>query len=106
MFLYSFMVPLLPYILEKRLLVDPERTQSFTSILLAETAVVSALSSPAIGSLTDNRPSKRGLMILSLCLACVSTVTMAAAKSRKCFLANIDYNFSRKGHLFHGLQCV
>ncbi|KAJ6126660.1 vesicular amine transporter [Penicillium sp. IBT 18751x] len=81
MFLYSFMVPLLPYILEKRLLLDPKRTQGLISILLAESALVSAFSSPVIASLIDSSNSKRSFMLASLCLAGVSTAVMAAAKS-------------------------
>ncbi|KAJ5662493.1 vesicular amine transporter, partial [Penicillium maclennaniae] len=62
------------------LLLDPKRTQALISILLAESALVSAFSSPVIASLIDSSNSKQSFMLASLCLAGLSTAVMAAAK--------------------------
>lgn len=79
--LFSFLAPLLPYILSDRVGMDPSLTQRYTSIFLAEGALASILSSPFIGSLSDRVSSKKLLLLLMLVLALGSTLCLALARS-------------------------
>ncbi|KAE8393119.1 major facilitator superfamily domain-containing protein [Aspergillus alliaceus] len=78
-FLYAFIVPILPYILESRLGLDVSLTQRMSFILLAESAVASLISSPFIGHYADKMSSKKTLLLGSLATALVSTIVLAVA---------------------------
>ncbi|KAF7590848.1 hypothetical protein BBP40_002317 [Aspergillus hancockii] len=81
MFSYSFIIPLLPYMMEERIGLDPSKTQRLTFLILAETALVSVLSSPVIGALADRSDSKKRFLLASLGLEVLSTVGLSTAKS-------------------------
>ncbi|KAL4969860.1 MFS general substrate transporter [Aspergillus stella-maris] len=64
-FLFSFIIPILPDILEDRLNLHPQRIQLFTSIILSMNAIVSILIAPLVGSLSDRVKWKSRLMLLA-----------------------------------------
>ncbi|KAB8078487.1 major facilitator superfamily domain-containing protein [Aspergillus leporis] len=80
-FLYTFIVPILPYILESRLGLDVSLTQRLSFTLLAESAIASLICSPFIGHYADKLSSKKTLLLWSLAAALVSTVILALATS-------------------------
>ncbi|KAL4872895.1 hypothetical protein BDV12DRAFT_112700 [Aspergillus spectabilis] len=75
--LFAFMVPLLPTILESRIGLNASSTQQYTSIFLAEGALVYVVSSPFIGSIADAVSSKKVLLLALLALALVSIVCLS-----------------------------
>jgi MFS family permease len=83
-FLYTFIVPILPYILESRLGLDVSLTQRLSFTLLAESAIASLICSPFIGHYADKLSSKKTLLLWSLAAALVSTVILALATSSMC----------------------
>ncbi|KAL4799555.1 MFS general substrate transporter [Aspergillus venezuelensis] len=72
-FLFSFIIPILPEILEDRLQVRPRRTQLFTSIILSMNAIVSIFIAPPVGSLSDRVKCKSRLMLLAYVVDVVGT---------------------------------
>ena len=81
-FLYAFLVPILPYVLENRLGLDVSLTQRLSFTLLAESAIASLVCSPFIGHYADGLRSKKGLLLGSLVVALFETVVLALATSR------------------------
>ncbi|KAE8356112.1 major facilitator superfamily domain-containing protein [Aspergillus coremiiformis] len=80
-FLYTFVVPILPYILERRLGLPVSLTQRLSFALLAESAIVSLICSPFIGHYADQMSSKKILLLASLAAALFSTILLAMATS-------------------------
>ncbi|KAF7589728.1 hypothetical protein BBP40_003926 [Aspergillus hancockii] len=80
-FLYTFIVPILPYILETRLDLDVALTQRLSFALLAESAVASLICSPFIGHYADKLSSKKTLLLWSLAAALFSSIILALATS-------------------------
>ncbi|GAB1197571.1 hypothetical protein APSETT444_006869 [Aspergillus pseudonomiae] len=87
-FLYTFIVPILPYILENRLGLDVSLTQRMSFALLALSAVASLVCSPFIGHYADKMSSKKILLLGSLAAALFSTVILAMATSRYATIAD------------------
>jgi MFS family permease len=83
-FLFGFIVPILPYMLEVRLGVDPANVQALTSGLLAVHAAASFISSPIIGIFADRIPARKGPLMIGLCGELVSTLIVAIAPNREC----------------------
>ncbi|PLB42555.1 putative MFS multidrug transporter [Aspergillus candidus] len=81
-FLYAFLVPILPYVLENRLGLDVSLTQRLSFSLLAESAIASLVCSPFIGHYADGLRSKKGLLLASLAVALFGTVVLALATSQ------------------------
>lgn len=81
--LFSFMVPLLPYILEDRIGVDAAETQRLISAFLVEGALVSIASGPSIGDISDRAKSKKLVLLALLVLTLVSTLCLSIATSCK-----------------------
>ncbi|OJJ59206.1 hypothetical protein ASPSYDRAFT_151616 [Aspergillus sydowii CBS 593.65] len=79
-FFFGFVVPILPYMLETRLHLDPSRTQSFTTTLLTLYGVISLVAAPFIAHFADKTPSRK--IPLLLCLAACSSGTILVACSR------------------------
>ncbi|KAE8312370.1 major facilitator superfamily domain-containing protein [Aspergillus transmontanensis] len=79
--LFSFMVPLLPYIFEQRLKVPASRVQAYTSIFLTEGALVAIITSPLIGHVADRAKSKKALLLGLLMLTLASVCGLAVTKS-------------------------
>ncbi|PWY73464.1 MFS multidrug transporter [Aspergillus eucalypticola CBS 122712] len=80
-FLYAFLVPILPYVLESRLGLDVSLTQRVSFALLSETAVASLVTSPFIGHYADRMSSKRLLLVGSLLAALLGSIVLALATS-------------------------
>ncbi|KAI9370351.1 MFS general substrate transporter [Aspergillus egyptiacus] len=79
--LFSFMVPLLPYIFQERLEVQAYRVQAYTSIFLTEGALVAIVTSPLIGHVADRAKSKKALLLGLLLLTLASVMGLALTKS-------------------------
>lgn len=75
--LFAFMIPLLPTILEDRIGLNSSLTQRYTSIFLAEGALVSIVSSPFIGAMADAISSKKLLLLVLLALTLVSIACLS-----------------------------
>ncbi|RAH66067.1 MFS transporter [Aspergillus aculeatinus CBS 121060] len=78
-FLYTFLVPILPYVLENRLGLDVALTQRMSFALLSESAVASLVTSPFIGHYADGLSSKRALLVGSLVAALIGSIILAMA---------------------------
>ncbi|KAI9371740.1 major facilitator superfamily domain-containing protein [Aspergillus egyptiacus] len=76
-FLSSFIVPILPYMLEQRLGLDPAHTQTLSSGLLSGSAAVSVAVRIPLGHFADRSVSKRSWLLWALVIALVSTVFVA-----------------------------
>lgn len=80
-FIFGFVVPILPYMLETRLHLDPSRTQHFTTTLLTIYGAVSLVSAPFIAHFADKTPSRKIPLLLSLSACASGTVLVACAKT-------------------------
>ncbi|OQD79855.1 hypothetical protein PENANT_c043G03981 [Penicillium antarcticum] len=80
-FLYAFLVPILGYIFENRLQVNPSQTQTFTSGILAIHGLCSAISGPVIGHFADKSVSRKSLLLLALVGCILGTALIACAHS-------------------------
>ncbi|PVH87799.1 putative MFS multidrug transporter [Cadophora sp. DSE1049] len=80
-FLYGFIVPILPYMLEDRLNLDKSKTQSITLVLLSESALVGFCASIIVGHIADRTSNKRALLLYSLATAMVGSLGLAVAES-------------------------
>ncbi|PKY04684.1 MFS general substrate transporter [Aspergillus campestris IBT 28561] len=87
--LFSFMVPLLPYIFEQRLGVQASRVQAYTSLFLTEGALVAIITSPLIGHVADRAKSKKVLLLGLLMLTLVSVGGLAVTKSCQMIVAGL-----------------
>lgn len=87
MFLKTFCVPILPYMLESRLGMDKSLLQTMTVWLLAEDAAITLLLSGPVGHFADHSNSKRAWLLWALLVASASTLGMALATSSKSYLA-------------------
>lgn len=81
--LFSFMVPLLPFILENRIGAKETETQRLTSAFLVEGALVSIVSGPPIGDIADRVNSKKILLLILLVLTLISVVCLSVTTSCK-----------------------
>ncbi|THD00296.1 hypothetical protein EYZ11_000189 [Aspergillus tanneri] len=88
MLMALFTVPILPYVLENRLAVDPSLTQRLSFALLAESSIVSLVCSPFIGHYADTLPSKKAILLVSLAVALVGSIVLALATSRYATIAD------------------
>ncbi|KAL5337599.1 major facilitator superfamily domain-containing protein [Aspergillus crustosus] len=78
-FLFGFVVPILPYMLETRLHVDPALTQSLTTTLLTTYGVVSLVAAPFVAHFADKTPNRKIPLLLSLTACASGTVLVACA---------------------------
>ncbi|OQE22685.1 hypothetical protein PENFLA_c012G06662 [Penicillium flavigenum] len=79
--LFAFMVPLLPHIFENRLGLDTSLTQRLTSIFLVEGALISTISSPFVGDISDRASSKKVLLLVLLVLTLISVLCLSITTS-------------------------
>ena len=84
-FLYSFLVPILKYMLEERLHNDPSYTQPLTSALLIVHGIFILVSAPVIAHFSDKAPDRKTALLAVLGGAIVGTLTIAVAPSRMFF---------------------
>lgn len=80
-FLYGFLVPILPFVLEHRLNVDVSLTQRMSMALLAESALAMVVASPLVGHWADRSGAKRTWLLYGLVGAFVGTLILALATS-------------------------
>lgn len=79
--LYTFIVPILPYMVGHRLGLDPEYTQRMTLALLSQGSFVSIIAKPLISRYTDKSGSKQTRLLIALVVCLVSTAGLALATS-------------------------
>lgn len=77
LFLYGFIVPILPYMLQKRIGVNKKETQSITSNLLGIFAGIQVLMAPVIGILSDKTSRRKVPLLFGLSIALAGTILMA-----------------------------
>ncbi|KAH2126094.1 hypothetical protein KXW66_004242 [Aspergillus fumigatus] len=80
-FLYTFLVPILPYVVEDRLGLDSSLTQRISFALLSESAAVAVVLNPFIGHYADKSASKRVWLLSALVAALLGSVYLALATS-------------------------
>lgn len=81
MYLYGFVVPLLPYMLEHRLGLDESLTQRISTAFLSEVALILVVVSPVIGSHADRSGAKREWLLGGLACALLGSLIIAFAAS-------------------------
>ncbi|PLB44415.1 MFS general substrate transporter [Aspergillus steynii IBT 23096] len=80
-FLYSFIIPMLSYMLEVRLNVDPSETQWYTNALLTLHGLVALMAAPPIAHFTDKTPNRKGPFLIALAASLAGTYLIAIASS-------------------------
>ncbi|OJJ01817.1 hypothetical protein ASPVEDRAFT_129668 [Aspergillus versicolor CBS 583.65] len=80
-FLFGFIVPILPYMLERRLHLDPSHTQTFTTTLLTLYGVISLLAAPVVAHFADKTPSRKTPLLLSLAACTSGTILVACSRA-------------------------
>ncbi|OAL75562.1 hypothetical protein A7D00_1161 [Trichophyton violaceum] len=78
-FTHGFVIPILPYILEKRNNVDPKDTQQFTYLILTTYGATAVVSGPVIGQLTDRFKYPKIILAVGLGIALLGTVVLATS---------------------------
>ncbi|KAJ5652895.1 hypothetical protein N7507_010321 [Penicillium longicatenatum] len=78
-FLYSYIVPILQVMLEKRLGIEESELQATTSLVLTVHALVCLVAGPLTGWLADKAPNRRLPLLLSLGAELVGTVIIMLA---------------------------
>ncbi|KAH8647735.1 putative MFS transporter [Xylariales sp. PMI_506] len=81
MLLYSFIVPILSYMIEGRLGLAPRYTQRYTSALLFSHGIFSVISGPIIAHYADKTPYRKMPLLASLFGGIVGTIMLAWARS-------------------------
>ncbi|KAL4925683.1 MFS transporter [Aspergillus undulatus] len=79
--LYGFLTPILPYMLQVRLHINPAETQNLTTRLLTIYGVVTLIASPFIASLADRTRSRKGPLLASLGTCLTGTLLVAFTPS-------------------------
>lgn len=80
-FLYGFVVPILPYMIEERLHLDPSNTQRLTTELLVILGLVSIPSALIIGHFADKTASRKVPFLISLVGCTIGTLLVALTPS-------------------------
>ena len=81
MFLYGLIVPVLPFMLESRVGVPEEQTQSLVSALLAAYAGASMIAAPISGALADKTSTRQMPFLIGLAALLAATVLLFLGKS-------------------------
>lgn len=80
-FVYTFAVPIFPYIVESRLALDSSYTQRMSFTFISQSALVSVMFSPLTGYLADKYSTKRIWLRSASLVALVGTVMVVSAVS-------------------------
>ncbi|EFR02359.1 hypothetical protein MGYG_05356 [Nannizzia gypsea CBS 118893] len=80
-FLYGFIVPILSYMLEVRLNIDPSRTQDLSSSLLSIHGFVALVSAPIVAHFADKTPNRKIPLLIALAACAIGTVLVACTPS-------------------------
>jgi MFS family permease len=81
LFLYGFIVPILPYMLQERVKLGHDKAQAVTSNLLALYSLSQVVSSPIVGVIADRMPERKTPMLVALVFGLASTALMAVTTS-------------------------
>ena len=74
LFLYGLVVPILPFILQDRVHIDPAQIQTDTSVLLAAYAGASVVFSPVAGVIADRTSTRQMPFLVGLAALLVATL--------------------------------
>ncbi|PVH81343.1 MFS general substrate transporter [Cadophora sp. DSE1049] len=77
--LYGFIVPILPYMLENRLHLDPSRSQSYTSKLLTMNGLLQLFSAPITAHVSDKFGKKRVQLLVAILVGIMGTIFVATS---------------------------
>ncbi|CAG8424006.1 unnamed protein product [Penicillium salamii] len=80
-FLFGFLTPILSYMLEERLHIDPSQTQRYTTALLTGHGFVGLVSAPIIAYLAEKTASQKTPLLFSLAGCLVGTLMIAFSTS-------------------------
>ncbi|KAJ5306192.1 hypothetical protein PENANT_c024G10199 [Penicillium antarcticum] len=80
-FLYGFLTPILSYMLEERLQIDPSLTQSYTTALLTSHGFFGLISAPVVAHLAEKTPSQKTPLLIALAGCFVGTLMIALTTS-------------------------
>ncbi|KAE8382676.1 major facilitator superfamily domain-containing protein [Aspergillus bertholletiae] len=80
-FLYGFVVPILSYMLEDRLRMDPSQTQRMTTATLTVHGFSSLVSAPIIAHFADRTPNRKTPLLISLAGCFAGTLLVASTWS-------------------------
>ncbi|KAJ5899616.1 hypothetical protein N7495_004360 [Penicillium taxi] len=77
--LYSFLAPILPYMLEVRLHGDPSQTQDLITRLLSLHGFMTLISTPFVAAFSDSTATRRTPLLTYLAVCIIGTVLVAAS---------------------------
>ncbi|KAE8164132.1 major facilitator superfamily domain-containing protein [Aspergillus tamarii] len=80
-FLYGFVVPILSFMLEDRLSMDPSQTQRMTTAVLTVHGFMSLISAPIIAHFADKTPNRKTPMLIALAGCVAGTLLVASTFS-------------------------
>ncbi|BCS17662.1 uncharacterized protein APUU_10490S [Aspergillus puulaauensis] len=80
-FLYSFPVPILSYMIEHRLQIDPSQTQNITTALLSLHGLATLVFAPVIAHFADKYPTRKLPFLISLAGCLVATLLLSLTPS-------------------------
>ena len=80
-FVYTFAVPILPYIIESRLSLESSYTQRASFVFISQSALISVIFSPLVGYLADKYSTKRVWLRTASLVALVGTGMVVSAVS-------------------------
>ncbi|KAJ9492714.1 hypothetical protein VN97_g491 [Penicillium thymicola] len=80
-FLYGFLTPILSYMLEERLHLDPSQTQTYTTALLTTHGFIGLVSAPIVAHLAEKTSSQKKPLLIALAGCFVGTLMIALAPS-------------------------
>ncbi|CRL20517.1 Siderophore transporter, RhtX/FptX family [Penicillium camemberti] len=78
-FLYGFLTPILSYMLEERLHLDPSQTQTYTTALLTTHGFIGLVSAPIVAHLAEKTSSQKKPLLIALAGCFVGTLMIALA---------------------------
>ncbi|KAK4865335.1 hypothetical protein LT330_009446 [Penicillium expansum] len=78
-FLYGFLTPILSYMLEERLHLDPSQTQNYTTALLTTHGFIGLISAPIVAYLAEKTPSQKKPLLIALAGCFLGTLIIALA---------------------------
>jgi|SRR5579862_3661331 len=91
LFLYAFVVPILPYMLQERIGLGHDKAQAVTSNLLALYSLSQVVSSPVVGVIADRIPERKMPMVVALVFGLGSTALMAVTTSSEALVIGCSY---------------
>lgn len=106
LYLYSFIVPIIPYMLIERIQIDPANVQAITSALLANYALVCLISSPIVGHYADKTTDRKTPLLVALAFELTSAVTVAGTTNCKLLFERCHPTSNLAQILIMFLSCI